>query len=284
MVAARTAARGLSPADLDGIRETLAAGRRPKVVFTETAGQIAGQVGQVVRLDDPASGEEFVTVRFGRDELPFSPTDLALPPRGGARAAAGARRPGEPPGDGGGSGAPSDERGRSAEPSGNGRGASMPRSGLPAGRPARPAGRSGPGTEPAPGPELRLTTPPVPAPREPAPGAAGSAAGGSAAPAPRKAGRVARAKPPAALTVTLAYAGGEWTVAATQGTKSLAKPYVIKPAEALKMVGLLDVPGVHEAVEQIVAAERTAAEEQAQRLRSQLAEVEAKLAELGELS
>src|SRR6266545_4757519 len=172
MVAARTAARGLSPADLDGIRETLAAGRRPKVVFTETAGQIAGQVGQVVRLDDPASGEEFVTVRFGRDELPFSPTDLALPPRGGARAAGTGRRPGEPPGDG---------------------------------------GRSGPGTEPAPGPELRLTTPPVPAPREPAPGAAGSAAGGSAAPAPRKAGRVARAKPPAALTVTLAYAGGEWT-------------------------------------------------------------------------
>ncbi len=253
MVAARTAARGLSPADLDGIRETLAAGRRPKVVFTETAGQIAGQVGQVVRLDDPASGEEFVTVRFGRDELPFSPTDLALPPRGGARAAGTGRRPGEPPGDGGGSGAPSDERGRSAEPSGNGRGASMPRSGREAGRPARPAGRSGPGTEPAPGPEL-------------------------------KAGRVARAKPPAALTVTLAYAGGEWTVAATQGTKSLAKPYVIKPAEALKMVGLLDVPGVHEAVEQIVAAERTAAEEQAQRLRSQLAEVEAKLAELGELS
>src|SRR5436309_637600 len=138
MVAARTAARGLSPADLDGIRETLAAGRRPKVVFTDTAGQVAGRVGQP--------------------------------------------------------------------------------------------------------------------------------------------------KPPAALTVTLAYTEGEWTVGATQGAKSLAKPYVIKPAEALKMVGLLDVPGVQEAVEHIVAAERAVAEEQAQRLRNQLAEVEAKLAELGELS
>jgi len=72
-------------------------------------------------------------------------------------------------------------------------------------------------------------------------------------------------------------------VSATQGAKSLAKPYVIKPAEALRMVGLLDVPGVQEAVEHIVAAERSAAQEHAQRLRSQLAEVEARLAELGEL-
>jgi hypothetical protein len=80
----------------------------------------------------------------------------------------------------------------------------------------------------------------------------------------------------------VAYAEGDWTVAATQGSRSLARPYVIKPAEALKMVALLDVPGVQEAVEQIVAAERAVAKEHAQRLRSQLAEVEAKLAELGE--
>src|SRR2546430_17624209 len=84
MVAARTAARGLTPADLDGIRETLAAGRRPKVVFTETAGQVAGQVGQVVQLGDPSGSEDFVLVRFGRDELPFSPADLAIPARGAA--------------------------------------------------------------------------------------------------------------------------------------------------------------------------------------------------------
>ena len=58
---------------------------------------------------------------------------------------------------------------------------------------------------------------------------------------------------------------------------------MIKPAEALKMVALLDVPGVQEAVEQIVSAERAVAQEQAERLRHQLAEVEAKLAELGEL-
>jgi hypothetical protein len=221
----------------------LAAGRRPKVVFTESAGQIAGQAGQVVRVGDPDGTEEFVTVRFGKDELPFSPADLTIPPRGAARKA-------EPAADGG---KAVDVKTKETKEA----------------------------------PELKLTSPPVPAPREqPAPAA-------KAAPtvpvpdeppaAPRKAGRTARPKPPAALTVTLAYSEGEWTVAATQGSKSLAKPYVIKPAEALKMVGLLDVPGVHEAVEHIVAAERSAAEEQAQRLRSQLAELEAKLAELGDL-
>src|SRR2546430_3153988 len=84
MVAARTAARGLTPADLDGIRETVAAGRRRKVLCTEPAGQVAGQVGQVVQLGDPSGSEDFVLVRFGRDELPFSPADLAIPARGAA--------------------------------------------------------------------------------------------------------------------------------------------------------------------------------------------------------
>jgi hypothetical protein len=82
------------------------------------------------------------------------------------------------------------------------------------------------------------------------------------------------------LTVTLAYADGEWTVAANQGAKALAKPYVIRPAEALRMVSLVDVPGVQEAVEQIMSVERAEAEQQAQRLRAELAEIEARLAEL----
>ena len=67
-----------------------------------------------------------------------------------------------------------------------------------------------------------------------------------------------------------------------QGSKTVAKPYVIRPADALKMVGLLDVAAVHEAVEQIVAAERAEAEQQAEKLRAELAEVEARLAELRE--
>ena len=82
--------------------------------------------------------------------------------------------------------------------------------------------------------------------------------------------------------MTLAYAEGEWTVAAQQGTKALARPYVVKPAEALRMVALVDVPGVQEAVEQILGAERAEAEQQAEKLRAELAEIEARLAELRE--
>jgi F0F1-type ATP synthase membrane subunit b/b' len=43
------------------------------------------------------------------------------------------------------------------------------------------------------------------------------------------------------------------------------------------------VPGVKEAVEQLVAAERAEAEQRAEQLRAQLAEVEAHLAELREV-
>lgn len=234
MAAARTAVPGLSTDELQSIRDTLAAGRKPKVMFTESAGQIAGQIGQVVELTDPAVSEEWVVVRFGRDELPFSPTDLSVPPRGASRRAPEPKSEPEPP--------------AVVEP------------------------------------EFKITRSPVPAPREEVKVTAVDAvppvsAGVEAKPA-RRVSKPARAKGPAGLTVTLAYADGEWTVAATQGTKSLAKPYVIKPVEALRMVGLIDVPGVREAVEQIMSVERSEAEQQAEKLRAELAEIEARLAEL----
>jgi hypothetical protein len=99
-------------------------------------------------------------------------------------------------------------------------------------------------------------------------------------PAPSRPQRKGKPKSTPSLTVTLAYAEGEWTVAAAQGSKTLAKPYLVKPAEAMRMVSLVDVPGVQEAVQQIVAAERAEAEHEADRLRAQLAEVESRLAEL----
>jgi hypothetical protein len=235
----------LSTDELGVIRDGLAAGRKPRVQFTESAGQIAGQVGQVVALTDPAESDEWVVVRFGRDELPFSPADLQMAPRGAA-----ARKPAVPA------------------------------------TPPKPAG--------PPPPEFVLDKPP-PVKAEPVAaaavtipdgaGPAGQAKGGNGvtAPAPRKAAPArGKTKPPAALTVTLAYGDGEWTVSASQGSKALAKPYVIRPAEALRMVSLVDVPGVQEAVEQIMSVERAEAEQQAQRLRAELAEIEARLAELGE--
>ncbi|MEU0554311.1 hypothetical protein [Dactylosporangium sp. NPDC006015] len=270
MVAARTAAGGLSTVELEQIRDTLAAGRKPKVVFTEAAGQIAGQLGQVVQLTDPELSEEWVVVRFGRDELPFSPADLKIAPK-----AAPARRTPIVP-------APREESSVSA--------------------PAveQPTDSALPGSD--------AQADPAPATTEATDGAGdgvkdtaakdtGKDAGkdsakdrepvekSSGVPAPRAtAAKKAAPKPkaPAGLTVTLAYADGEWTVAANQGAKSLAKPYVIKASEALKMVGMLDVPGVHEAVEEIVSAARAEAESQAERLRAELAEIEARLAELRE--
>ncbi|MEV4482060.1 hypothetical protein [Micromonospora coxensis] len=223
------AGQGLSDDEVRGIREALAAGRRPKVVFTASAGQVAGQVGQVVELTDPAVSDEFVVVRFGRDELPFSPGDVAIAPKGAGRRPAAEPKP-EPP----------------VEP-------------------------------PVAEPEFVLDTPRVPAPRREEPKVEQQV---EAKPAVRRAVKAVRPKSPAGLTVTLAYAEGEWTVAAQQGAKALAKPYVVKPAEALRMVALVDVPGVQEAVEQILAAERAEAEQQAEKLRAELAEIEARLAEL----
>jgi hypothetical protein len=270
-MAASTAVRGLSTEELQTIRDGLAAGRKPKVVFTAAAGQIAGQPGQVVQLTDPELSDEFVVVRFGKDELPFSPTDLAVPPRGtpARRVAASAKDQPElkltqPPT------APPVPTPREEH--------TMPaKSASPAAKAATPAAGK---------PSTDKPAADMPAPAKAAAGtpdtgrADGTAPAGRPAAAPRKAGRSAKPKPPAALTVTLAYADGEWTVAANQGSKAVAKPYVIKPSEALKMVGLLDVPAVHEAVEQIVAAERAEAQAQAEKLRAELAEIEARLAEL----
>lgn len=237
--AARTGVRGLSTDELQVIRDGLAAGRRPRVMFTESAGQIAGQVGQVVALTDPAESDEWVVVRFGRDELPFSPGDLQVAPKGPVKKAA-----------------------------------------PPPPQPAKPApefviDKPIPAPAAAAAPASASTSASAPPSAEPATPAA------SPAPAPRKApAKAAKPKPPPGLTVTLAYTDGEWTIAANQGAKALAKPYVVKPAEAMKIVQLVDVPGVQEAVELIVSAERAEVEQQAERLRAELAEIETRLAEL----
>jgi hypothetical protein len=257
MVAARTAVRGLSSDELQSIRDTLATGRKPKVRFTESAGQVAGQTGQVVELNDPAVSDEWLVVRFGGDELPFSPTDLSIPPRGASRRAEPRPQATAEP-----TPAPEPSVARSAVPAARTPAAGSPTAGSPtAGSPtartpaadaATSTGTAGPATQP-------VSTEPKPA---------------------RRAVKSARPKASAGLTVTLAYTDGDWTVSATQGSKPLAKPHPVRPAEALKMVGLIDAPGVREAVEQIMAAERSAAQREAETLRAKLAAIETRLAEL----
>lgn len=223
---------GLSAKELTSIRETLAAGKRPRVMFTEAAGQIAGQVGHVVRLEDPKANDDWILVKFGADVLPFPPTDLAIAPRGAVKKTT---------------------------------------------PPAAPAAPPAP-----PEPEFKVVREPVPAAKQEKKPVSEADNPPPAAPAPRKpAATKGKTKPLPSFTVTLVYTEGEWMVSAAQGSKSVAKPYVIKPAEALKMVSLLDVPGVHEAVEHIMSAERAQAQAHAEKLRAELAELEAKLAELG---
>jgi hypothetical protein len=239
---------GLSTTDIDAIRSSLADGRKPKVMFTQSAGQIAGETGQVVQLTDPGQSDEWLVVRFGRDELPFSPGDLSIPPR--------AKR-------------------TTAAKSTSSAAKSTP----------KPAAAAPPKAAAAAPPKAAAAPPPVPPPRAP------EATEQPVADQPRKpakraakSARTAKPKPPASMTVTLAYDAGEWTVAAHQGSKTLAKPYLIRPADALKMVAMLDVPGVHDAVEQIVTAELTEAQRRADTLRNELAEVEARLAELRDVN
>lgn len=284
--------RGLSTSDLERIRTTLAGGRRPKVVFTDAAGQLAGQQGQVVELTDPASNDEWVVVRFGKDTLPFAPTDLAVAPkvpaarRGGrpgqlaapvetAAAPAPAATPAAAA-----PAAPASATPANASPAGAGPAAEpATRKPAPAGSPATGAARK-PASEPKPAPvevARRLTAVPR-AETEPARRPVRAEAQPEAARKPAR--KSAKGKAPVALTVTLSYAGGEWTVAAQQGTRALARPTPIRPAEALQMVGQLDLPEVADAVEEIVNTARAEAEQEADRLRAELAEIEARLAEL----
>jgi hypothetical protein len=352
-------ARGLSTSDIEQIRTSLAAGRKPKVVFTDTAGQLAGQQGQIVELADPAGGDEWVVVRFGRDTLPFAPADLVIAAKGAAPARRGTRTADVAPsaaeaatpgaGDAAAPAGP-DSVGRAGAAGAGGAGradgdvvAAGARAGSGGGAEATPrrtaaraegdvpAGRAGAGSDAAgrrasggdaaadkagaegtsrrgadPAPAARVAAGTGRAGADPAAGrgasraaaanatgrpaasradapggapggAAGGAAGGVAAKPARKA---TKSKAPAALTVTLSYAGGEWTVAAQQGARAVARPTTIRPAEALQMVGSLEVPGIAEAVEEIVSTVRAEAEQEADRLRAELAEIEARLAEL----
>jgi len=234
-MAAPTSTRGLTPADLDQIRAALASGRKPKVVFTAAAGQIAGQAGHVSELTDPADSDEWIVVQFGKDELPFSPSDLALPTRGAAKTVP-ARTP-------------------------NGR-----RTTTQAAPPPEPEFVLDRAPAPAKGKSMQpVNAPPIPRAAEANGNGPGKDLNGNGV-RPVKAPKPARA--PASLVVTLTYADREWTLGAMQGAKALAKPYVIRPAEALRMVALIDVPGVHEAVESIIANERVEADGRAQWLRS----------------
>jgi hypothetical protein len=189
-------------------------------MFAPSAGQMAGQLGQVMRLGDPAEGPEFVLVRFGKDELGFSPADLMIPPKR-----------------------------------------------MPAPRSPQPAAK----LEPV------LAGPPLLAEPSKRKIKTMETVAVEKVVAPRK---PAKAKAVAELTVTLTCQDGQWSVQAARGAKVVAKSVPVRAPDAVAMVALLNAPAVQDAVDELVSVARAAAQEEAQRLRDQLAEVEARLAEL----
>lgn len=246
----------LSTSDVQGLEETLAGGKHPKVVFTDAAGQISGKVGKVVRLNRPAEGD-FVVVAFGNDELPFTADEVRVPERGElnrkpAKKTAKAVKPAEL--------APV--------------GAPLLRENPAEAVAGRDNGRKANARDVKETEAMNDAVPAVPKQTE-----ASAATAEASAPAPVKK-RAAKAKQAPELTVTLAWKDDEWSVSASKGTKVIAKPVPVKASTAVSMVQSLDSPAVAAVVEDIVEQQRSQVAEQAERLRAELAAAEARLAEL----
>jgi hypothetical protein len=231
----------LSSADIAHLEAVLAQGKKPKVVFTDAAGQVAGRTGKVVALD-PAGVDDFVQVAFGSDELSFSAAELRLPAPG-----EGARR-------------------------------TAPRQRAQAQAPVSAPAPAGPGLlpddEPAPKPKPVVSErKPVTEPETTAPA--------EAAPVKKKIARprTAAAKHPE-LQVVLTYEDGEWSVAASRGARTVVKGAKVAHTNALAMCQAAGSDEVEEVVSEVVEKIRSEAAEEAARLRRQLEEAEARLAEL----
>lgn len=283
----------LGEGDVARLRDGLAAGSEPRVqLLVDTAAAPAGTRGPVVALRDPAAEPEFVVLRVGGDEVPFSPGELTWPvraPRGRSTAEAAG-------GDGGTPGA-------SAAP----RASPQPSAGPPAS--AQPSAGASPRAEPpAPveppasaGPSVSAGPPVSPAPPRVVAGSAESGdpsdgdrsaapAGGpvdpaagpapvdppGARPRPRRAAPRAGAEP---FTVTLRFTGTEWTAETTRGGRR-GKPRPVPVAALRAMAERLDDPELRRSVLTAVEACRDQARARAERLRAELEQVETVLAQL----
>lgn len=232
----------LSSADIAHLESVLAQGKKPRVMFTEAAGQVAGGSGKVVALEGDRDGE-FVVVSFGSDQLPFSAAELRLPRRGEAsRKAPRQRQP-----------APA----ASASPSGPGL---LPEPAPARGRSASVSSERKDGSVSESGKEVKSE---AAAPRKRA---------------PRQ--RAAKDKHPE-LTVTLTYEDGQWAVSAAKGARTLVRAVSVSHTAALAMCAATESSEVDEVVTEVVEKIRSEAAEEAEALRKRLEEAEARLAELG---
>jgi hypothetical protein len=97
------------------------------------------------------------------------------------------------------------------------------------------------------------------------------------APAETPSPRRAPAKLSAPLTVTLRFAGGQWTAEASRGARRLAKPAPIKPGAVGALAEHLADDALRDALVETVEASRAEVEQRAAALRAELSAAEASL-------
>jgi MFS family permease len=87
----------------------------------------------------------------------------------------------------------------------------------------------------------------------------------------------------ARMSVTLAYADGQWLVEVRKGRALLGSRHAINAADALRTLALLDVPTVYHGIGRVLSTDQDEAARQVQRARNELAELEARLSGLQEM-
>jgi hypothetical protein len=248
---------GLDAAQLDKLRDALASGGRPRVQLP--AAQFgAGTTGTVVRIGDPAAdGDDYVIVQVKvagvSDELGFAPDELATPTR--KRAAKQLPDPAPAP-------APRAPAPRAAKPAKSAPAKALPTEAVPAKSvPAKSVPTKAVPTKAVP----TKAAPTKAAPTKPAPAAQ-----------VRRPARSGRGSAPA-VTITIASEGSSWTLSAQRGPRTLLRRTPVMPGIVAAISGLLDQPELEGAVADVNDASRAEAEAQAERLRAELAQVEAVL-------
>ncbi len=88
---------------------------------------------------------------------------------------------------------------------------------------------------------------------------------------------------PSRVSVTLAYTDGQWLVEVRRGRALMGSRHAVKSTEAMSLLALLDVPGVHSGVEEALTTDHAEASRHVERMRTELAELEAKLTGLTEM-
>lgn len=243
---------GLDDAQVAHLRQAIADGRRPRVGVTGSQFPVA-TTGTVVRVGDPvADGADFVMVRIKvggvSDELGFSPSELTTVRRSRASA---------PPAEVGArtstrkTSSPRVRTSRTSKPDQ----AAVVEAGASSAR--RRAGKDAT-TRPA----IATTTSTHTSPTAPT----------------RRAGTAGRrpASVPA-VTITIASAGSSWSVSANRGARAMVKKAPAAPGVVTAIAALLNLQEVEGAVAAVNGAALGEAEARAEKLRTELAEIEAVL-------